>query len=505
MLEKEQVRTAVDQLLAYHQSKLKQGAEIFRSGTNVQIQVSLGRIPAHKAKPHLIPLEHKPYSDPLDILSINKIRKNYQSFEQKRELLNTYSKFICDEAVVATLPRTLSRAFYKKSHIPVPIRIAGKEQTQRAVDKVLNSAHVWAPDGCTGSVQVGTTLLTAEQLTDNVYVVASNILNDPLIFKKASKTSESSEIEDSDVDISDDDNIIDKVKSGPKSQKKQKTIEEMKEKKLRLKLEKKADEEAAIPIRALYLRVGESPPVSLYQNQEPLNVLAEGEVEEESMNKWELRIKNQIENKKKAKREAQKERKKQAQIKLKEENQKEMKKDEEQLVEIKKDEEKIVEVKKEEVSVKKKDKKKKNKQKQQKQEKEIKKDEEKIVEVKKEEVSVKKKDKKKKNKQKQQKQEQEIKKEEADEKIELKMEKKKRKRNEEDKILKKEEYEEVLKEGKIKKKEEQDDDIVELGSLKSINSGKSNKSTKSKKSEKSQKITKDKPKKEKNRKRTRVS
>ena len=48
------------------------------------------------------------------VISLNKLHKNYHSFEAKRQLCSLYDVFLCDDAIYHLLPKVLGKTFFSK-------------------------------------------------------------------------------------------------------------------------------------------------------------------------------------------------------------------------------------------------------------------------------------------------------------------------------------------------------------------------------------------------------
>ena len=63
----------------------------------------------------LIPFTHPESSlFVLQVISLTKLRKNYKSYESKRQLADLYDVFICDDRIYHLLPKLLGKAFFAK-------------------------------------------------------------------------------------------------------------------------------------------------------------------------------------------------------------------------------------------------------------------------------------------------------------------------------------------------------------------------------------------------------
>ncbi|XP_047975657.1 ribosomal L1 domain-containing protein 1-like [Salvia hispanica] len=88
------------------------------------------------------------------VFKLGKLKSDYDSFESKKKLFDSFDLFLADKSVEAVLPKVLGRVFYKKrKKIPVAVDLRGdwKEELERACRSSL-----WCLSGGTcSSVRVG--------------------------------------------------------------------------------------------------------------------------------------------------------------------------------------------------------------------------------------------------------------------------------------------------------------------------------------------------------------
>lgn len=72
------------------------------------------------------------------IITGAELKTTYKQFEKRRQLWAQYDLFLCDDALVTTLPKLLGKTFYDSRKLPVPIRV-GKDGF--SVAKVLKEVN----------------------------------------------------------------------------------------------------------------------------------------------------------------------------------------------------------------------------------------------------------------------------------------------------------------------------------------------------------------------------
>ncbi|XP_020626594.1 putative ribosome biogenesis protein C8F11.04 [Orbicella faveolata] len=127
------------------------------------------------------------------VISLSKLRKNYQSFESKRHLCSLYDVFICDDAIYHLLPKLLGKAFFSKKKYGLikngfagPISFRGFQETGLWTDR--NNSFIFAMHAIIdhffhvsnfffhcSAIKVAHTGQTIEQSVENVVSAVSEI------------------------------------------------------------------------------------------------------------------------------------------------------------------------------------------------------------------------------------------------------------------------------------------------------------------------------------------
>eukprot|EP01051_Picozoa_sp_SAG22_P029964 SAG22_NODE_11367_length_488_cov_1.010283_1_plen_153_part_01 len=149
-LQQDQVEQAVRALLKHAGGKDKAGGgkdQLFADSDDAVISLIVGMkdFPKKKrSKAHLISLPHSMHEDseiclivkdpqkaikqrlekdPIDgvvkVIGLSKLRKNYKTFEAKRNLCDGYDLFLADRSVLPMLPRLLGKTFFSKKKQPI--------------------------------------------------------------------------------------------------------------------------------------------------------------------------------------------------------------------------------------------------------------------------------------------------------------------------------------------------------------------------------------------------
>ncbi|KAK2963856.1 putative ribosomal protein L1 [Blattamonas nauphoetae] len=256
-----QLHKTAGELLAFARRQAEETVSFDHPIKSVDLNYVLNRVPPKAlVAPRLITLPNNPYKPNLkvflivkdgvkeavqqmelplisQIMTLTETKNNYKAYKDRRLLCSQYDMFLADDRVIPTLPRVLGSVFVKRNKVPIPVKIKSKEATTRSVHTVLNSAHVRTPGGAVGSIQVGTTQLSQDELTDNLWAAYQYLIsNQGTIWKIDApllKTEEDPDDED-----------------------------EMKE---RMKLRKRNYD---IGLKSVYVRCGNSPSIQLFKKQD---------------------------------------------------------------------------------------------------------------------------------------------------------------------------------------------------------------------------------------------
>lgn len=133
------------------------------------------------------------------VLGVEKLKKRYKAFEQKRALLAEYDVFLVDDRVIKIVAEFLGKVFYKsKSKRPIPIRLtagayidksAKKDSKEpqnvvgsaqgvaKEVESALSSTYLSMSPSANTSIKVANLSMTPEQIVENTAAVVSEVVN----------------------------------------------------------------------------------------------------------------------------------------------------------------------------------------------------------------------------------------------------------------------------------------------------------------------------------------
>lgn len=130
------------------------------------------------------------------MLGVDKLKKRYKSFEQKRALLAEFDVFMVDDRIVKIVADFLGKTFYQgKAKRPIPIRLTAgafidknakktKESPSvvgtpqgvaKEVESALSSTYLSMSASANTSIRVGMLSMTPEQIVENTSAVVTAI------------------------------------------------------------------------------------------------------------------------------------------------------------------------------------------------------------------------------------------------------------------------------------------------------------------------------------------
>ncbi|XP_009897237.2 ribosomal L1 domain-containing protein 1 [Dryobates pubescens] len=207
-LEREQVKKAVEALLAFARSKAKGKALLLNESENVHLMVTVWKVP-RAAKVIKIPLPHgiRPETAEVclftkdepnlsseqtenlykklliqngirsvsQIISYKTLKKEYKIFEAKRRLLNRFDLFLSDDRIRRLLPSHLGRHFYERKKTPVSVNLKAKNLAKEINKHIQGTTLSVNNKGCCYTARIGHTGMKADEILNNVIAAAEVI------------------------------------------------------------------------------------------------------------------------------------------------------------------------------------------------------------------------------------------------------------------------------------------------------------------------------------------
>lgn len=212
-INEESVRKATNALIKWKKKSLldENAANEEEADDFIYLSVTLKKVPPRKlsATPHRIPLRRpllaKDYST-LDIclivdgkritaesaqkalraqgipyikkvFKLSKLKSDFDSFESKKNLYDSFDLFLADKSVEAVLPKVLGRVFYKKrKKIPVAVDLGGDEWKEE-LERACRSSLWCLSGGSCSAVRVGRLgAMESEEIVENVFDAVDGVV-----------------------------------------------------------------------------------------------------------------------------------------------------------------------------------------------------------------------------------------------------------------------------------------------------------------------------------------
>ncbi|NXX89144.1 RL1D1 protein, partial [Centropus bengalensis] len=203
-----QVEKAVRALLAFAGSKAKRGAQLLGESENVQLLVTVWKIP-RVAKVLKIPLPHSIRTETAEVCLFTKdepnlsaeqtenlykklliqngiksvtqiiayktLKKEYKLFEAKRRLLNRFDLFLADDRIRRLLPSHLGKHFYERKKTPISVNLKAKNLAKELQRRIQGTTLPITNKGCCYTARIGHTGMKVDEIVDNIIAAAKVI------------------------------------------------------------------------------------------------------------------------------------------------------------------------------------------------------------------------------------------------------------------------------------------------------------------------------------------
>jgi len=112
------------------------------------------------------------------VIDISKLKLKFSRFKEKRDLINNYDLFICDQRVYFVLSKLLGKPFYKSKKYPIPISLdSNKEKTYQTISDLVQKRTIFYQNhGPNYSIKVAKMHMSESSIFDNALTVAVHTL-----------------------------------------------------------------------------------------------------------------------------------------------------------------------------------------------------------------------------------------------------------------------------------------------------------------------------------------
>lgn len=103
------------------------------------------------------------------IIGVSKLKGKFAPFEARRQLLDEYDIFLCDERVGPLMPKLLGSKWQQKKKMPISVNVVRTKHLKQELDKAVGSSRFFANRGSTMSLPIGSaSRMTADDLVENL-------------------------------------------------------------------------------------------------------------------------------------------------------------------------------------------------------------------------------------------------------------------------------------------------------------------------------------------------
>ncbi|XP_015497927.1 ribosomal L1 domain-containing protein 1 isoform X1 [Parus major] len=210
LLDRAQVKKAVEALVAFARSKAKGDALLLNERESVHLLVTVWKVP-QVAKVIRIPLPHgiRPETTEVclftkdepnlsaeqtenlykklllrngvrsisQIISYKTLKKEYKMFEAKRRLLNSFDLFLSDDRIRRLLPSHLGKHFYEKKKAPLSVNLKARDLAKELEKHIQGTTLSVHNKGCCYTTRIGHTGMKVDEILENIIAAAAVIGN----------------------------------------------------------------------------------------------------------------------------------------------------------------------------------------------------------------------------------------------------------------------------------------------------------------------------------------
>ncbi|ORM39532.1 Ribosomal L1 domain-containing protein 1 [Babesia sp. Xinjiang] len=110
------------------------------------------------------------------VISVEKLKKKYKEYKDRRLLVNSFDLFLSDRAVAPSLPSLLGKIFMEKKKLPISLTL-GRVGMKNRIEEAINSTFYRVSTGNCSAVKVAIASMTVEQIVENVLHAIDMIKN----------------------------------------------------------------------------------------------------------------------------------------------------------------------------------------------------------------------------------------------------------------------------------------------------------------------------------------
>ncbi|XP_048869818.1 ribosomal L1 domain-containing protein 1 [Brienomyrus brachyistius] len=207
-LDKTQVKTAVQCLLAYLKTTSPNEATLLNEGQRISLLLTFWKIPKREQTiriplPHSIRtdwgevclftrnepnmtsdqnvrfyktlLKEKGIKGVSEVIPFKVLVTEYKSFESKRKLLRNFDLFLTDNRIRRKLPPIIGKHFFESKKVPLSVNLLSQQLAKTMEQLIQGSTFRVSKKGSCCMVHVAHSLMTADQVVENIMAAVKTI------------------------------------------------------------------------------------------------------------------------------------------------------------------------------------------------------------------------------------------------------------------------------------------------------------------------------------------
>jgi ribosomal protein L1 len=101
------------------------------------------------------------------VIGLQKLRKKYARYEDRRKLCAGFDLFLCDDRILPLMPKALGKTFFEKKKHPIPVKVTGKS-VHKCITKARDSTYFYLGWGPCSAVRIAKTTMTVDEVVENI-------------------------------------------------------------------------------------------------------------------------------------------------------------------------------------------------------------------------------------------------------------------------------------------------------------------------------------------------
>lgn len=127
-------------------------------------------------KPFKEYIEENPIPGLTKVIGFTQLKRNYNQYKTKRELLVSYDLFLADDRILPLLPPVLGKSFFERKKQPYPVVIKGRNWTPQ-ITRARDSTYFFLSTGPSTSVRVSRMSFPLEHTVANVMGAVEHVVS----------------------------------------------------------------------------------------------------------------------------------------------------------------------------------------------------------------------------------------------------------------------------------------------------------------------------------------